>query len=392
MTRIEPGSSVGPESTIKVGANLLWLVPGVVGGSEEYTVRMLESLARLAQHRVALTLFVNRRLYEAHPDLVDAFPAVVAPVGGSSRGARVVAEATWLARQARAEGLDLMHHLGGTMPILRGTPGVVTIHDLQPFAFPEHFSLVKRAYLRATVPMSVRRAVAVIVLTEWTRADVVERMGIDPERVLLVPPGLDPPVPADPLVGREVRTRYGLADAPFFLYPAITYAHKNHLTLVRAFAAVAERDDRVDARAHRGRGRRRGGPAVRDLEARPGRPGAAHRARPRRDLDALFSRGPGTNVPVALRRLRHPRPRSHEPRRPGDRFDGAARCPEVVGDGGLLIDPDDVDAWSDGHVADAARRRPPRRPDRPGLDPGGQLHVGRLAPMPSSGPTTRRWP
>jgi len=28
-------------SAVRVGANLLWLVPGVVGGSEEYSVRAL---------------------------------------------------------------------------------------------------------------------------------------------------------------------------------------------------------------------------------------------------------------------------------------------------------------------------------------------------------------
>jgi DNA-binding CsgD family transcriptional regulator len=91
----------------------------------------------------------------------------------------------------------------------------------------------------------VRHAVAVIVLTEWTKADVVARIGIDPRRVLLVPPGLDPMMPVDPDVARDVRERYEIGDAPFFLYPTITYAHKNHVGLVRAFARVTEADDRV---------------------------------------------------------------------------------------------------------------------------------------------------
>ena len=32
---------------VRVGVNLLWLVPGVVGGSEEYTVRLLAALRDL---------------------------------------------------------------------------------------------------------------------------------------------------------------------------------------------------------------------------------------------------------------------------------------------------------------------------------------------------------
>ena len=54
------------------------------------------------------------------------------PVSGTSRPARVAAESTWLARRARAERLELVHHIGGTMPLRRSVPGIVTIHDLQP--------------------------------------------------------------------------------------------------------------------------------------------------------------------------------------------------------------------------------------------------------------------
>jgi len=337
---------------LRVGANLLWLVPGVVGGSEEYTVRVLESLARLAPDRVAVTLFVNRALVAAHPDLVAAFPSVVAPltsmphVAGLSKGLRVATEATWLARQARAEHLDLLHHMGGTMPVLRGTPGLVTIHDLQPFAFPDHFSVVKRAYLQATVPTSVRRAVAVVVLTEWTKADVVERIGIDPDRVLLVPPGIDPLMPVDPEVALEARYRYGIADAPFFLYPAISYAHKNHLSLVRAFARVTASDDQAKLVLT-------GGPADAEqaLQSEIWRLGLTDRVVrtgriPRRDLDALFSEALALTFPSHYEGFGIPTLEAMSRGVPVIASTAGA-LPEVVGDAGVLLDPDDTEAWGD---------------------------------------------
>ncbi len=136
----------GDSSRPRLGANLLWLVPGVVGGSEEYTVRLLDSFARVAGGTTDLTLFVNRSFPAAHPQLVATYPTVVAPIDGPNKAARVAAEAAWLSRRARAEGVELLHHMGGNM--LRGRPpGIVTIHDLQPFAHPEHFSHLKRAYL-----------------------------------------------------------------------------------------------------------------------------------------------------------------------------------------------------------------------------------------------------
>ena len=81
------------------------------------------------------------------------------PLTGRVPGVRVVAENSWLARQG-ARGLDLVHHMGGVLPAVQGQPGIVTIHDLQPFDMPENFASTKRAWLQRSIPRSVRRAVA----------------------------------------------------------------------------------------------------------------------------------------------------------------------------------------------------------------------------------------
>lgn len=226
---------------IPVGVNLLWLVPDEVGGSEEYTVRLLGALADLGPEDLDVTLYVNRRLVEAHRGLVERFPSVVGPLSGTSRPLRAVAESTWLAGRSRRDGLAVLHHAGGTMPVVRSVPGVVTLHDLQPLSNPERFSAMKRTYIRALAPRSLRAAEAVICLTEFTAADAEQRAGVPADRIRLVPSGVDDPGPApDPLVREAVLERYGLEGRPFVLYPAITYAHKNHETLVAAFAGLVE--------------------------------------------------------------------------------------------------------------------------------------------------------
>ena len=72
---------------IRVGVNLLWLVPGEVGGSEEYTVRLLRALADLAPADLEVELLVNRRFAQTHPELTGAFSTRVAPIDGSSNRA-----------------------------------------------------------------------------------------------------------------------------------------------------------------------------------------------------------------------------------------------------------------------------------------------------------------
>ena len=62
----------------------------------------------------------------------------------------------------------------------------------------------------------------------------------------IVPCGIaDPGAAFDAQRLRELLDRFDLEDRPFIIYPAITYPHKNHTTLVAAFAQIAEQHDEV---------------------------------------------------------------------------------------------------------------------------------------------------
>ena len=226
---------------MRVGVNLLWLVPGDVGGSETWTTGLLRAVL---DHRrrpgVDVTVFATPALVDAHPWL-DGFDVVVAPGAvGPSRPLRVVAESTWLPVAARRAGVDVLHHAGGTIPPLRATPAVVTIHDLQPLHNPERFSPAKRAYLRARLRPSVQGARLTTAVSSFTADDIVARLGVDPDRVAVTPPAVEPdPPPPERVTDDEVRTALRL-DRPWFLFPAITYGHKRHATLVRALAGVPD--------------------------------------------------------------------------------------------------------------------------------------------------------
>ena len=129
---------------MKVGCNLLWLVPGNVGGTETATVALLREIAADPPDDVELTLYALDSFGQTYPDVVAAFPTHLARLTGRLRGVRVAAENSWLARQAKGE-VDMVHHMGGVLPAVQGAPGLVTIHDLQPFDMPENFTSTKRA-------------------------------------------------------------------------------------------------------------------------------------------------------------------------------------------------------------------------------------------------------
>ncbi len=268
---------------MKVGCNLLWLVPGMVGGTETATVALLRQIAGEPPDDIELSLYALDAFGQAYPDVVRAFPTQLVPLTGRLRPLRVAAENSWLARQT-SDGVDLVHHMGGVLPMVRGTDGVVTIHDLQPFDMPENFQPAKRAYLRRSIPRSVRRAAGVIAPTEFVRQGLVDRFGISPDRVSLAAWGVDPP--SSVVSVAQVQARYGLPRR-WFAFPSFTWNHKNHGLLLRAFTSVAAREHDVMLVLTGGEGPAE--QAVLDQIARLGLRGRVRRTGliPRRDVLAI---------------------------------------------------------------------------------------------------------
>ncbi len=329
-------------SSLRVGVNLLWLRPGQVGGSEESTLASVRALADRADGDIDLRLYVTEALLRAHPDLRHTLPTDVLPRSRApmARPARVLAEATWLA--ARARGVDLVHHAGGTAPPLRGTRYVLTVHDLQPLERQATHGRLKRAYLGATIPPSVRRARRVAVPSDFVRRSVLDLLDVEPDRVVTIPHGVDVLGTATP--PQVLEGRYRL-DGPVVLYPAITYPHKNHAVLVEAFAAVLT--EHPDALLVLPGGRGGEEDAVRAQVARLGIGGRVRRTGriSAADVAGLYRLAAVVAVPSRYEGFGLP---AVEAMAYGAPLVAAATTalPEVVGDAGLLVDPDDPEAWT----------------------------------------------
>lgn len=210
-----------------VAVNLTWCLPGRVGGSEEYLARQLVGVAN---HGVRATLFAPRGFTGAHPELAARHEIVEADHSCASRPRRVLTESTWLYRRSR--GATLVHHGGGTLPPRFRRPTLLTIHDLQYLQFPEYFPKARLAYLQGVVPRSVKRATLVAVPTRFVRTTVVDAFGIDAERVVVVPHGVDNSLELDAAPEVELRARFELGDGPIVVMPAATHPHKGHRFLI----------------------------------------------------------------------------------------------------------------------------------------------------------------
>ena len=192
---VDAGALVrGGDGAVRVLVNLLWCRPGRVGGSEEYLVRQLLGLTEVAPG-VELRVAAPAGFAAAHPDLAERVDLVRPPAlvdRRVGRPGRLAAEALWLPR--RAGDVDVVHHGGGTIP--PGGPSrpvVLTVHDLQYRDLPQYFSTVRRRYLERQMPRSVARADVVAVPSAFVADTVVDAFGIERDRIVVVPHGVDAP-------------------------------------------------------------------------------------------------------------------------------------------------------------------------------------------------------
>jgi glycosyltransferase involved in cell wall biosynthesis len=115
---------------------------------------------------------------------------------GSGRLRTLYRDAVWyptvLPRLAHRGALDVLHCPTFRGPLRRPScPLVVTVHDLAVLRHREAFNAWTRWYSRSCVPRVVRAATRLIAISEFTKRELVDLLGIPEERITVVPNGVD---------------------------------------------------------------------------------------------------------------------------------------------------------------------------------------------------------
>ena len=328
---------------LRVLVNLCSLVPAQVGGAEPYATRLLAAVASQIPGRaadVSLDLASMAGVRAAHPEL-DGLSWHEASWRPNSRVRRAAVESTWLARLSSR--FDLVHHFGGRLPARRSGLSVLTVHDIQPLDLPANFSAMKWRYLGWALPRSVRAADLVVVPSQWVADRLSERLSMPAGRIRVVPPTYARPrTPADGTVP-PAEPSGSPVKQPFVLYPAATYPHKNHATLLEAHTAVRARHHDLQLVLTGARGRAHA--QVAEQAART--PGVVHLgwvddAR----LASLMSAAAAVAFPSRYEGFGLPVLEAMQLGTPVIASNTTA-LPEVVGECGTLVDPDDIHGWVD---------------------------------------------
>ncbi|PJC36915.1 hypothetical protein CO046_03060 [Candidatus Peregrinibacteria bacterium CG_4_9_14_0_2_um_filter_53_11] len=137
--------------------------------------------------------------------------------------------------------LDLLFVPAFSVPLLYPGKIVATVHDLTALDYPENFPAVSRFYWTRLVPYSLRRADRLIAISQYTKDWVVERLGIDPEKIDVVHSACDQRYfrTVSSQEQKEACTRNNLPEE-FVMMVGTIEKKRNHETLIRAYSQLKD--------------------------------------------------------------------------------------------------------------------------------------------------------
>ena len=196
-------------------------------GIGRYVVNLLQGLLRVVP-TLPITLVQSRVSIE--PSNLPNLPRIICPASPFSFSQQWV-----IPRLLREERGTLYHSPYYLMPYRPGLPTVVTFYDMIPLVYPEFFSLSQRLLFRGTHLLAARAATCIITVSEATRADLIRHIRIPPEKIVVIPLGVDKdfhPRGRGEII--QIRQKYGLPEN-YLLYVGTNKPHKNLECLVDAF-------------------------------------------------------------------------------------------------------------------------------------------------------------
>jgi glycosyltransferase involved in cell wall biosynthesis len=254
--------------------------------------------------------------------------------------------AVGLPRAASRAAVDLIHAPAYTGPLKAPVPVVLTIHDVSYERHPEWYPYRRDPLRRAFYRRCARAASHILTVSEFSRGEIAAAYGIAPARITVTPHGA-PSQFASADSSSLLPLPHGVA-TPFLLHVGDLHERRNLETALDALAhvrrsAITPQPSLVLAGADRGVGDR-----LRTMAAADGIGDAVVFVGSVSDqeLRALYraaaalvypSRYEGFGLPV-LEAMASGTPVL------------ASRCaslPEVLGEAGMLLDPDDVGQWTE---------------------------------------------
>jgi len=128
--------------------------------------------------------------------------------------------------------IDLFFAPAYSAPLRLTMPTVLAIHDVSFAAHPEWFGIREGARRRFITAKAASRAQAIVTISEFSRREIVERLGVPPAKVHVIVPGIPKPSALGPQPS-------ALSSQLSVLYVGSIFNRRHVPDLIRAFAPIA---------------------------------------------------------------------------------------------------------------------------------------------------------
>lgn len=219
---------------MRIGINLLYLIPGQSGGTETYGVCLVNALVQLDPVN-EYVVFINKESEGLPLVEADNVKKIVCKVRAVHRPLRYLYEQAVLPFLLLRHRIDLLHSLGYVAPLAVFCINVVTVHDMNYMDMSQDFPWFKRLMLGLFSSTAVRFTDHVITVSNFSKSAICRRLRVSPSKITVIHsgPGWLGPPPL-PLSWEALRIRYELPDKYIIAFGG-TALHKNIPRLIEAY-------------------------------------------------------------------------------------------------------------------------------------------------------------
>jgi len=225
---------------MRIGINLLYLLPDIVGGTETYAAGLIKGLANIDKQN-EYYVFVNQSAANWPIPENENFIRIICPVEGPIRYRRYLFEQFRLPKLLSQYKIDLIHSLGYVCPLRSPCPSVVTIPDLNYIDVANTIGTFKRLILRFFSTQAAKRANHVITISNFSKERFCKVLHLPAEKITVTLLSTNKKNNIVPSVKPNgLLTHYGI-EGPYIVAFGGGAIHKNIPKLIEAFSLLRNR-------------------------------------------------------------------------------------------------------------------------------------------------------
>jgi glycosyltransferase involved in cell wall biosynthesis len=174
---------------MKIGVNLLYIIPGKIGGTETYIRNLLNELLIVDQGNEYI-IYLTDEARESFCD-INSKAAIVSVGNFKNKVMRILWEQFVFPFVVKTNGVQVLFSPGYVIPLLAPCKHVVTIHDMLFRRYPQTIHIIKRLYWKMCIPLSIKYADVVITVSEFSKREIEKYYPSFQNKIVVTPEAVD---------------------------------------------------------------------------------------------------------------------------------------------------------------------------------------------------------